>query len=355
MSLLKKQHGFSFIEIVISLFIFSLTLMGFLRLNQLSEQTLKHDQRVEQQNIEATNQSEKGFTLIELLIALLLSSLLLLMIYQLVAVTLRVNQSQLTRLDLINSSRFLHQLLIHDVHQAGYFGCHPDNWHSDLTSLKLIYDNNDFPIPFPNRIYAIHANDTRIKNKERILLDPNSDVLVLTQLNPSNLFLEKDLKKLSDHFVIGANSDIKENDLAAISDCDDLDLISITKIEHHGAQNWLLHKKSTINLDGHISKLYQKNAIVNKFNTTLFYLKKSKQDLGRMSLYEDNTAGKEMELLNNVTQFNVSFSSEKNPTIFYFPQTVNDWVNIRWVKINVAFSKADKKLSGTYIVRLKNE
>ena len=180
----KSQSGFSLIEVLIALLIFSVGLLGLaqLQLKSLKNQQGAYQETVEGQTLQNQFEQQTGKSLLEVLIALTLGIMITTMagmVWSSIKATDRQNEA-LARLQ--EQGRFLNHFIGKDVRQAGFIGCRRLDY-----SFKVYNDLNDSRYDLnQNNALMIYKSNQLPSHLQKFALK-GSDVLEIRYLNPTEL------------------------------------------------------------------------------------------------------------------------------------------------------------------------
>lgn len=290
-----------------------------------------------------------GLTLIELLIATVLSSLILLTAYSLLNYQQHYFQKHQQQIQVEQNKRFAQFILSQTIWQAGFLGCRS----LSTSQLDNHLTNNNF-ISQQKPIVAIFAyqaigNSWRPALPTGINAKPGTDVLQLVYMQPHNTALSVAMTNPAEAITVNNASLFKPNDRVIISDCEQADLFTISKI--NGSKKQLLHSIS-------LSKAYVLPSEIGELSYILFYIQPKDPDdkNSDAALYMLDQSNLAEELITNVTGLHFLFATQNAPRNYVTANAINDWSQVHSVEIKLSLSAGHQKSeSYSFITSLRNQ
>jgi len=262
---------------------------------------------------------QTGFTLVEVLVAVTISIILLVGVIQIFATTKRSYKLDESLARLQENGRFATDILARDVRMAGFQGC------ANSAGLPV---NNIVKNPKPDVIFdlkdAIHGLDnvgtTTTINGQSIATKAGTDVLTIRNASPSSAQLRVKMSNPND-----ANIQLYSNpegwtagDIFFITDCENADIFQATTVSNPNGNGWItITHASNVNTSNKLSKAYQTNAMLMRFESTTYFIAQSAahptNDAGQpvYSLWRirvtQNNAGTPEELVEGVSNMQVTY------------------------------------------------
>jgi len=265
---------------------------------------------------------QMGFTLVEILVAVTISMILLVGVIQIFATTKRSYKLDESLARLQENGRFATNILARDVRMAGFQGC------ANMAGLQV---NNIVKNPTSDVIFdfkdAIHGqNDvpsgTTVNGKN---VQPNTDIITIRNASPSSAQLRVKMSNPSD-----ANIQLYSNpegwttgDVFFITDCENADIFQSTTVSNPNGNGWItIAHASNVNKTSKLSKAYQTNAMLMRFESTTYFIARSvahpTNDAGQpvYSLWRNrvtqNNAGTLEELVEGVNNMQVTYGLDND-------------------------------------------
>jgi len=221
-----------------------------------------------------------GFSLIELLITLVISVTVISGLFSIYLNT-RVSQ-ELTQANaqIQETGRFALEYLTRDIRMIGYNGCSSKN--SPIISIKA----NNLPLnydPFEHQLigFDIKANwyvGTLFENASTLHDRPKlgTSALLISRMENLGAPLIQSQINAADDLIIETQSatqlNLKQDDILSITDCINTDIFSLSQSPIINADiTSLLHSSDTNTLSA-LSKLYQQNAYVAKYQSHFYFV-----------------------------------------------------------------------------------
>ena len=263
---------------------------------------------------------QQGLTLVELIIALLISLILTLGIIKIFQQHKLTNnlQQQLSRTQ--ENSRIALSTLLTDIRGSGFIGCKSrSNTHQNIETniiANSVPNNFNFNKSIIGHKY-INGSWDKLLNKIPSNIETKAEALsTLSSLDcgaytMSNSYSDEGLKINLDN-----SCNFKKNELAAISDCESIDIFRISNIPT--ASNninpviILSHGGEEKNITSELSKSYAANSKVYKVISTLYYIGKDASNLDEngnkiSTLYVKKNQSNSLGLVAGVTDLQLSF------------------------------------------------
>ena len=298
-----------------------------------------------------------GLSLIELILGLLFGSILLLSgiyLLQHATQTYRQQQNEIRQLE---TQRHLDHILNHSIHMTGYFGCH-NITHSiiqnNLKNLRLLNPYITHSQHFPAAVIAYHvSSQANLPNFIRQYTKPNSDVLIINYLSATTTTLKNDMENPIDTLSLNQKLLLKKDDRVVINDCTNADIFAISQINLQKTQLW--HATSTLNATAQLSKRYLKGSQIGKFIWQMFYIRKTHTTPEKYALFLQDQSGHSEEVINNVENMRLYFTTKNNPQYYLSIAQVSNWQEIKKIKLVLTLLTSKNQLQQlVFIIGLRN-
>lgn len=272
-----------------------------------------------------------GMSLIELLISIVLSSILVFSTYQIVQLIAVRYYRQQQLVKSYQDKQFIEYMFTQKIHLAGYFGCNSIERLTLYSSLHSLSDLVKQTLGATNINLGIYGY-TQAKR----------DVLVVRYLDPRATSLLSAMT-FDNVALVTLNSQLKNKDIAAVSDCHTADIFSVSHIGRDKSK--ISHQINALNAKSSLHKTYASLALVGKLISQQIYLKNH-------GIYVKDFNKSSQELISGVDVLHFFFSSQFNPSVFKSPDHYRDWQYLQFVKIK--FKLAGEKAAEQFIVRVRN-
>ncbi len=295
----NSQSGFSLIEILIALLIFSMGLLGLaeLQLKSLKNQQGAYQKTLEGQALQNQFEQQTGKSLLEVLIALTLGIMITTMagmVWSGIKATDRQNEA-LARLQ--EQGRFLNHLVGHDIRQAGFIGCRR------LDASFNVYNNiNDsrYELNQSNALMIYKSNQWPSHLQKIALKD--SDVLEIRYLDPMEMVSLEQAVQKGKKIRVPLGSPLEKEKIGIISDCSQAELFKVVAVKKTSSYEDLI-------LSNDLRFSYAQDALVGLFVQRDYFL----ADTGRHTLdgfpihglYREDLDEKKRELMSDVESLKI--------------------------------------------------
>lgn len=256
---------------------------------------------------------QQGLTLIELMISLILGSLLLIGVFNVMLGARASYQLQAGFAQIQSSARFALEEMAFDIRNAGFTGCTRD----PARISNVLDDPGDY---FGNILAGTQAYNAEVDVWDPVLpaevlnAETGSDVLVVRTSNQGDVFLRASMANTSDNLQltnnsVGASATIDNGSILAITDC-----LSTTVFQVNGANDatdTIRHVagKNGRNIEpgnavGTLDKRYEAGAHIIVLETVSYFVRQSANGTGA-SLWRRRGDANHEELLEGVDNLQI--------------------------------------------------
>lgn len=304
----------------------------------------------------------KGLSMIEMMVALGLGAFLMLGLTQ---VYLANQQTSILQDDFARvqeSGRIGVELMVKEIRMADFNGCVPST--SDITSLLDTtdpdYDANtmDFlagGVGGANDVTSLTIGGTAVID--------GTDTLVLRGMNDAceGLGRMTGLNPAASFEISGTSCPIVQGDIIVLANCAGGDMFSISNISVGGGKTNTVHNTGTINVPGSVenaskilSRPYGAGSQVLKPYKKTFFLAAG---VDGNSLFLNDT-GTTMELVTNVTDFQIWFGEDTNGdgsvNVYRDADTVNNFDEVKSVRVELTVGSGEVSKEFIAIGNIRN-
>lgn len=192
---------------------------------------------------------QKGFSIVELMIAITLSLLLGIGIFQ--VFTSNQESARLTQalVEVQDTGRLSIDLIARDIRNAGYWGCagRLDRVNSTIDTGGTGYDADIHGIGSAGTGGGVSALDDVAAgtNVYGMAVVEGTDVLQLRSMASDGISIAQPMPTVSAALFVNDNNDFSQGDILAVSDCQSADVFQITNVNTSGGANNLVHNTGT--------------------------------------------------------------------------------------------------------------
>lgn len=309
---------------------------------------------------------QSGLSMVELMITLLISSLLMLGVFEIFLSSNQNNRYAHASARIQENGRLAIDILTRNLRMAGYQGCIDP----DLINMNIIANDPPTTDLSASGVMGYESDDsawdigTRDSQLDPITNIPNgSDIIFVQFVSPTGVNV---MCTGSVNSCTAVNANVKitnnsigltQNDIAVVTDCESADMFRIVNMPKDAADDktTLAHSNSQ-NSSNNLSKPYDDTAQVLTFNAFAYYVKDTGRTNDRgdsiFSLYQfDSTfqtggviTGNEEELVEGVEQLQILYGQRLGSgNIRYVPaDDANlDFTDVESVRISILVSDSD--------------
>lgn len=290
---------------------------------------------------------QTGFGIVELMIAIALGILITGGLIQLFATNKTSFRMQDGLARQQENFRFAHYYLSREIRMAGYNGCGGLNNVTPIIQANNVPPGIDLTFNLNQVIEGYQSNGNgswspALPSNLTGKVADDSDVIVIKNAAPESVLLSSPMVQSNTAMHVINRLNILQGDIILITDCEKADIFYVTNV----ANSTVISHGSNGNFTAHLSKAYQTDAFMMRFNISAFYLK----DTGRTSttgtpiraLYLQRTDGTEHELVDGIEGMKVTYGVDTTgdgmANSFQTASTVatgNNWGNVYAVKISL--------------------
>ncbi|MCW9051524.1 MAG: PilW family protein [Motiliproteus sp.] len=326
---------------------------------------------------------QRGLSLVELMIALVVSSMLMLGVFQIFLGSSNTDRVARSYARIQENGRLAMDILTRNIRMAGYQGCIDPA----LIDMNIIADDpptidlsNDGIMGYESDSTAWNVAN-RNDDLDSISGIPNgSDIVYVQYVSPSGVNVVCNGNGITSCEAVNANIKIDDNsvglnkyDVAIVSDCENADMFRIVNMvnDEHGDNHTTLAHSNSHNSSNNLSKPYDEDAQVMTFEALAYYVK----DTGRnnshgediYSLYHfDSTyhaandatiTGREQELVEGIEQLQILYGERlASGNMRFVPADTSslDFGDVEAVRLSILVSATEPVLqdddSETYLL-----
>lgn len=291
--------------------------------------------------------TQKGLTLIELMIAMLLG---LIIIGGIGKIFIGSNQSYrlqeaLSRIQ--ENGRFAITYLEQEIRPAGFQGC------PNLSAVKpnILADSvAENSITFQTAVMGYDFDGTDTSQPSGAI--SNTDIINIERGGGCGAKVTKVGGPATANIKVeySASCNFEEDDVLIVSDCKTTDIFSVTNTPDNNkgttdSVNWqnLAHASSG-NRANFLSKEYDENAEIYKFDSRDFYIKNN--DFGIPSLFQKNLNGDEGELIEGIEDMQITYGLTVGNSFTYLPAgSITQWKNVKSVRVSLLLQSIEDNLT----------
>ncbi len=309
---------------------------------------------------------QHGLSMVELMVTLLISSLLMLGVFEVFLSSNQNNRVAHANARIQENGRLALDILTRNLRMAGYQGCIDPN----MIDLNIVADDPPTTDLSSSGVMGYESDDddwdigTRDSQLDPITDVPNgSDIIFVQFVSPTgvNVMCTGSINSCS---AVNANIKIEnnsigltQNDIAVVTDCESADLFRIVNMPNDAADGMTtLSHSNALNTTNNLSKVYDDSAQVVTYNALAYYVK----DTGRtnergnaiFSLYQFDAAfqtggaitGNEEELVEGVEQLQILYGQKLDSGNIRYVAADDgdlDFTEVESIRISILVSDAD--------------
>ncbi len=291
--------------------------------------------------------TQKGFTLVEIMISMLLG---LIIVAGIGKIFIGSNQSYrlqeaLSRIQ--ENGRFAITYLEQEIRPAGFQGC-PNlsavkpNILADLVALNSV--------TFQTAVIGYDFDGTDTSQPSGAI--SNTDIINIQRAGGCGAKVTKvgDPATANIKVEYSASCNFEEDDVLIVTDCKTTDIFSVTNTPENNkgttdGVEWqnLTHANSD-NRENFLSKEYDENAEIYKFDNRNFYIKNN--DFGIPSLFQKHLNDDEDELIEGIEDMQITYGLKIGNSLTYLPaDSITLWQNVKSVRINLLLQSIEDNLT----------
>jgi prepilin-type N-terminal cleavage/methylation domain-containing protein len=269
------EKGFSLLEVLITLFILSLGLLGIASLETVS---LRRNYAAYLHSVASTKVAsnfergevkEHGFTLVEILIAISLGLILMAGIAQVYLSVKKSHQTEQNMARLQENGRFATMLLMRNIRMAGYGGCLSSN----LKDGVQVFHGSNLPSYLQGKVAS------------------GTDVIVIKKADTNVTHLTEDVDAPTNTIKVEHNPATKTNPESFISDCKHSDKFTATSF---GEKNITANKE--------LANYKKPDTEVASFTEIAYFIGKT-----AYGLYSITNKGRSEELIAGINDMQIKY------------------------------------------------
>ncbi len=291
--------------------------------------------------------TQKGLTLVEIMISMLLG---LIIVAGIGKIFIGSNQSYrlqeaLSRIQ--ENGRFAIIYLEQEIRPAGFQGC------PNLSAVKpnILADSVALnSVTFQTAVMGYDFDGTDTSQPSGAI--SNTDIINIKRAGGCGAKVTKVGSPVTANIKVeySASCNFEEDDVLIVTDCKTTDIFSVTNIPENNKgttdgiewQN-LTHANSG-NRANSLSKDYDENAEIYKFDSREFYIKNN--DFGIPSLFQKNLNDDEDELIEGVEDMQITYGLKLGNSYTYLPaDSISQWKNVKSVRINLLLQSIENNLT----------
>lgn len=294
------------------------------------------------------DKNQAGFSLVELMVAMLIGLLLLLGVSSTFMANKRVYKDQEAMSRLQENIRFAVGLLIKDINMAGYSGC-ADEIDRIFNHVNGASDDDSI-FSFVNAVegsentsnWQPSGSPDAVSN-----MNAGSDAISVRYFKPIGIRIAASMPTISAELKVTSVGDLEIEDIIAVSDCDDADIMQITQVQTSASH--LQHNTGSGVTPGNATKNLQKkygvDAEIMRFVSNRYYIRNNAQ--GSPSLYRKEINGNELELVEGVENMQLLYGedtsgNDKTADTYVTATNVTNWDNVVSVRLGLLLQTVDE-------------
>lgn len=277
-----------------------------------------------------------GFSMVELMVAMFIQFIFLagmVYVYSNSRVMFTVNE-QLSRVQ--ENGRYLTDVLLHDIRMAGYSGCR---------SIDEVVPNNIIARLRPTFAsladgITVFENGAGWDNPTALTRVEGSDVITLQSAQGSGVSLRANMITDTATIQMIINPDrLAANDLILISDCSHADLFRASAVE----RGTIIAHDNTANTGNQLSKAYATDAQLMLFDAHTYFIASANAEPGLYQYsFNSNTATLLAEGVENMQLLLAEDTSgDQEPDIYVNATAVMDWEAVIGVRVGLLMRSAN--------------
>ncbi|WP_421861827.1 PilW family protein [Motiliproteus sp.] len=320
-----------------------------------------------------SRQQQQGLSLVELMIALVVSSLLMLGVFEIFVGSSGTDRVAHAYARVQENGRLAMDMLTRHIRMAGYQGCID----SEIVDLNVIADNAPTGDLTGQAIWGYESQHSgwTVANRNDFLdnisgVHSGSDVVYVQYVSPTgvNVICDGGGNSCS---AVNANIKIEDNsiglnkyDIAVVSDCENADMFRIVNLPKDTDGKTTLAHSNSHNSSNNLSKPYSDDAQVMSFEALAFYTKDTGRDTNRgnpiYSLYQFDSAfhdgsgtgtyitGLEQELVEGIEQLQILYGQRLTDGNLRFVDATDgnlDFAEVDAIRIGLLVSSSEEILT----------
>jgi len=246
----------------------------------------------------------RGLSLVELMVSLAISSVLLLGISTIYLDSKQTDTLGAALSRIQETGRFGIDFLAKDIRMAGYQGC----MDPDTLEVTIIANNPPTTSLFQTALRGFEVDDNTWANGtefDNTAIETNalvgSDVIALQRASTADVQLTGNMSVFNANIQITGNPmGFEQNDIVIIADCESADMFRISNNPGTGAGTITVSHANNVNSDNRLSALYDESATIMTFDSVVYFV----ADTGRTNAKGDaiNALYRQTDnLINNAT------------------------------------------------------
>lgn len=293
--------------------------------------------------------SQHGVTLVELMISLVIGLLILVGVTSVFFASRTTYTYNETLSRIQENGRLALESLSFDIRMAGFFGCGK----ADLIPINVIA--NDPPIDKIDGGVAVRGytyGDAGAAFVDSGLLKgvANSDAIVIRRASPSPLNLVGNLATANANIQVGSNPDgFAAGDVLLVTDCSVGDLFRATNVSSGGGKVTVAHASDS-NTTNRLSKTYGPDAQVMRFEEIAFFVRqtdrKTKSGKPINGLFR-RVNGQVQEIVDGVEDMRAFYALDTDVTNFKAKEAIaaTDWARVVAIRVHLLLSTQESTLT----------
>jgi type IV pilus assembly protein PilW len=278
---------------------------------------------------------QKGFSIVELMIAIALSLLLGIGIFQ--VFTSNQQSARLTQalVEVQDTGRLSLDLIARDIRNAGYWGCAGalNRVNSTIDAGGIDYDADIHGIGIAGNQGGVSAMDDVAAG---VTIDgfnvvAGTDVLQLRSMASDGLSIAKPMPTVAAALFVTDNNSFAQGDVLAVSDCQSADVFQITNVNTSGGANNLVHNTGTEapgNTTNSLSRQYDTGSQILRPTFRSYFLNENADGVRRL-MYR-NESDVTTVFADNVEEFQLMFGVDSTgdgvADLFVSGTTIDDTI-----------------------------
>ncbi|MGB1297075.1 MAG: PilW family protein [Psychrobium sp.] len=233
-----------------------------------------------------SNHSQQGFSIVELLIALVISVATIGGLFSIYLNTRTAQDVTEASSRVQESGRFAMEYLKRDIRMIGYRGCASNNAPSTTVNSKGVPAGYD-PIESELVAYTIEddwENGTQFEGQTGVTskIKKGTDAIYIARMSSMSAQLIEKQSDSSANIKVNQSSGVsfEQNEIIYISDCVTADIFTVTNTTNDNDGTITLAHAQGTNTTNNLSKAYQSNANIARYQATLYFI----GDTGRKNI-----------------------------------------------------------------------
>jgi len=293
-----------------------------------------------------------GFSIVEMMVSVLIGSILTLGLIQ-IFFSNKSNFNAVAGESRIQENIRMSKLTItREIRMAGFQGC--SNSNKITPSILVLNPNNNITLAVDSFIVGNESTgmgtwSPALPVTINTLVKQGTDVITIRKASTDTATLANNMTNISNDIVLSANTlDPKPNDTLLITDCEATDIF----VASNNTTSTLVKHTTTENISSSLSKAYQTDARIMLFESTSYYVK----DTGRVNqsgntifaLFSMDLNSVETELIEGVEELLIDYgidTTNDGSANSYVKASVvegnNDWGRVISVKLNILLNSTE--------------